>query len=618
MVQDLAQRAGLPMPRVYLIDEDAPNAFATGRNPEHAAVAATTGILRVLSERELRGVMAHELAHVQHRDILISTVSATMAGAISMLANFAMIFGGRDSEGRPANPIVGLLVMLLAPLAASLIQMAISRAREFEADRGGAEISGDPRALASALREDPSPTRSGIPMEAAERHPETAQMMIMNPLSGGGLRGLFSTHPATEERVAAPAGDGARRPSSAGGGRRGASSRPRRRPIQRRSPCRAATAMRRHLAILACSRRAARRLRHAGHRVAREGRRRAARPTARPSAAPAATPAAPSRTATRSTRRPTRRGLRRLARDERLHAREQDRGRCRRTSPACAGASRPPKTVADAHAEKRPAKGGERQGQGQAEGARVLSRRAPKPPRRATTMRRMTSLRALLAPPRIPPRRARHVDVAPGIAAWGLVTGVAMVKSGLSVPLAVLMSLTVFAGSAQLAVAAAAGQPARRSGWSGPPRFCVNLRFVIFSAQWRPYFGRLPRAAAAGASATCTADLNYRAVHARAAPSRSAAPGQVPLLLGRRRDQLAGLAGAVDGRHLAGRRDPDALGPGLRRHAGAAGPDLLAADRPRHLAWPRVVAGAPRWRPTRCRSSSTSWWRSPRRWPSAC
>ena len=200
MVQELAQRAELPMPRVYVIDEEAPNAFATGRNPQHAAVAATTGIMRVLSERELRGVMAHELSHVKHRDILISTVSATMAGAISMLANFAMIFGGRDSEGRPANPIVGLLVMLLAPLAASLIQMAISRAREFEADRGGAEISGDPRALASALEKIHAYAR-GIPMAAAERHPETAQMMIMNPLSGGGLRGLFSTHPATEERV---------------------------------------------------------------------------------------------------------------------------------------------------------------------------------------------------------------------------------------------------------------------------------------------------------------------------------------------------------------------------------------------------------------------------------
>ena len=200
MVRELAQRAQLPMPRVYLIQEDAPNAFATGRNPEHAAVAATTGILQVLSERELRGVMAHELAHVRHRDILISTVSATMAGAISMLANFAMFFGGRNSEGRPANPIAGILVMLLAPLAASLIQMAISRAREFEADRGGAEISGDPQALASALQKIQRYAQ-GIPMQAAERHPETAQMMIMNPLSSGGLRGLFSTHPATEERV---------------------------------------------------------------------------------------------------------------------------------------------------------------------------------------------------------------------------------------------------------------------------------------------------------------------------------------------------------------------------------------------------------------------------------
>ena len=200
MVRELAQRAALPMPRVYLNNEDAPNAFATGRNPEHAAVAATTGILQVLSERELRGVMAHELAHVKHRDILISTVSATMAGAISMLANFAMFFGGRNNEGRPANPIVGVLVMLLAPLDASLIQMAISRAREFEADRGGAEISGEPQALASALQKIQRYAQ-GIPMQAAERHPETAQMMIMNPLSAGGLRGLFSTHPATEERV---------------------------------------------------------------------------------------------------------------------------------------------------------------------------------------------------------------------------------------------------------------------------------------------------------------------------------------------------------------------------------------------------------------------------------
>jgi heat shock protein HtpX len=201
MVQELAQRAQLPMPKVYLINEAAPNAFATGRDPQHAAVAATTGILNVLSERELRGVMAHELAHVKHRDILISTVSATMAGAISMLANFAMFFGGRDENGRPANPIVGIAVAILAPLAASVIQMAISRAREFEADRGGAEISGDPHALASALQKIQSYAQ-GIPMEAAERHPETAQMMIMNPLSGEGLRGLFSTHPSTEERVA--------------------------------------------------------------------------------------------------------------------------------------------------------------------------------------------------------------------------------------------------------------------------------------------------------------------------------------------------------------------------------------------------------------------------------
>jgi len=200
MVQELAQRAQLPMPKVYLINEDAPNAFATGRNPANAAVAATTGILRVLSERELRGVMAHELAHVKHRDILISTISATMAGAISMLANFAMFFGGRDSEGRSTNPLVGLLVMFLAPIAAGLIQMAISRAREFEADRGGAEISGDPQALASALQKIHR-VAQGIPLETTERHPETAQMMIMNPLSGGGLRGLFSTHPATEERV---------------------------------------------------------------------------------------------------------------------------------------------------------------------------------------------------------------------------------------------------------------------------------------------------------------------------------------------------------------------------------------------------------------------------------
>ncbi|BAK75135.1 peptidase M48 Ste24p [Pseudogulbenkiania sp. NH8B] len=201
MVAELAGRAGLPMPRVYVIHEDQPNAFATGRDPEHAAVAATTGIMRMLDYRELRGVMAHELAHVRHRDTLISTISATMAGAISALANFAMFFGGRDEEGRAVNPIAGILVALLAPLAASLIQMAISRAREFEADRGGAEISGEPLALAAALRKIEYYAQ-GLPMPAAEAHPETAQMMIINPLSGGGMDSLFRTHPHTEERIA--------------------------------------------------------------------------------------------------------------------------------------------------------------------------------------------------------------------------------------------------------------------------------------------------------------------------------------------------------------------------------------------------------------------------------
>ncbi|MFZ1900708.1 MAG: zinc metalloprotease HtpX [Azonexus sp.] len=202
MVRDLAQRAGLPMPRVYLIDEQQPNAFATGRNPEHAAVAATTGILHLLSARELRGVMAHELSHVRHRDILISTISATMAGAISALANFAMLFGGRSDDGRPANPLAGIAVALLAPLAASLIQMAISRSREYEADRGGAEISGDPDALADALGKIQMYAEGRIPLGPAEAHPETAQMMILNPLSAGGIKGLFSTHPPTEERIA--------------------------------------------------------------------------------------------------------------------------------------------------------------------------------------------------------------------------------------------------------------------------------------------------------------------------------------------------------------------------------------------------------------------------------
>jgi heat shock protein HtpX len=199
IVRELAQNAGLPMPRVYLINEAQPNAFATGRNPEHAAVAATTGIMQLLSDRELRGVMAHELAHVKHRDILISTMSATVAGAISMLANFAMFFGGRGDD-RP-NPAVALAVMIIAPIAAMLIQMAISRSREFGADAGGAEISRDPEALASALKKIEAYAK-GLPMPTADAHPETAQMMIINPLSGNGIKSLFSTHPSTDERVA--------------------------------------------------------------------------------------------------------------------------------------------------------------------------------------------------------------------------------------------------------------------------------------------------------------------------------------------------------------------------------------------------------------------------------
>jgi len=202
MVKSLAENAQLPMPKVYVIDESQPNAFATGRNPENAAVAATVGIVQILSERELRGVMAHELAHVKNRDTLISTISATVAGAIASIAQFGMLFGGgRDGNGeRNVNPIIGILVMLLAPLAASLIQMAISRSREFEADRGGAEISRDHKALASALEKIHNYAHQ-IPNETAEAHPETGQMMIINPLSGRSFDSLFSTHPRTEERV---------------------------------------------------------------------------------------------------------------------------------------------------------------------------------------------------------------------------------------------------------------------------------------------------------------------------------------------------------------------------------------------------------------------------------
>ena len=198
IVKELAGRAGLPMPRVYIIDEPQPNAFATGRNPEHAAIAATTGILNLLSARELRGVLGHELAHVKHRDILTSTITASIAGAIATLAQFGVFFGGRDNDDR--NPLVAILVLILAPIAAMLIQLAISRGREYEADRGGAEISDDPRALADALAKIERYAR-GVPLETAETHPATAQMMIINPLSSGGISALFMTHPPIEERI---------------------------------------------------------------------------------------------------------------------------------------------------------------------------------------------------------------------------------------------------------------------------------------------------------------------------------------------------------------------------------------------------------------------------------
>jgi heat shock protein HtpX len=202
LVQQLAQRAGLPMPRVYVIDSEQPNAFATGRNPENAAVAATTGLLHSLSREEIAGVMAHELGHVKNRDTLIMTITATLAGAIGMLANFAMFFGG-SRDNRNGLGIVGTLaVMILAPVAAMLVQMAISRSREYEADRAGAEISGNPQALASALQRI-SGTVEHVPNPQAEGNPATAHMFIVNPLNGSGMDSLFSTHPSTENRVAA-------------------------------------------------------------------------------------------------------------------------------------------------------------------------------------------------------------------------------------------------------------------------------------------------------------------------------------------------------------------------------------------------------------------------------
>jgi heat shock protein HtpX len=201
MVKELAQNAELPMPKVYVMDNPQPNAFATGRNPEHAAVAATTGIMQALSERELRGVMAHELAHVKHRDTLISTISATMAGAIGSIAQFGMMFGGGRGDGERPNMVISMLMMFLAPMAAGLIQMAISRSREYEADRMGAQISKDPKSLADALTKIHNYAHQ-IPNQTAEMHPETGQMMIINPLSGVSFDSLFSTHPKTEERVA--------------------------------------------------------------------------------------------------------------------------------------------------------------------------------------------------------------------------------------------------------------------------------------------------------------------------------------------------------------------------------------------------------------------------------
>ncbi len=198
MVRELAENAGLPEPKVYIIENPQPNAFATGRNPENAAVAATTGLLRILNENELAGVMAHELAHVKNRDTLTMTVTATFAGAITMLANFAMFFGGNRNNG---GGIIGALaIMILAPMAAALVQMAISRGREYEADRMGAEICGRPDWLASALAKI-SNGAAQIPNETAERHPETGQLMIINPLSGRGADNLFSTHPATQNRI---------------------------------------------------------------------------------------------------------------------------------------------------------------------------------------------------------------------------------------------------------------------------------------------------------------------------------------------------------------------------------------------------------------------------------
>jgi heat shock protein HtpX len=203
MTERLARQAGLPMPKVYIIPDQSPNAFATGRNPQHAAVAATEGIMRVLSESELEGVIAHELAHVKHRDILISSVAATIAAAIMMFARMAMFAGmfagGRDDRDGHSNPIALLALMILGPIAAMLIQMAISRSREFAADAGAARITGNPYALADALRKIDAIAKRA-PLDA---NPATAHMFIIKPFAGQGLMSLFSTHPPTEARVQA-------------------------------------------------------------------------------------------------------------------------------------------------------------------------------------------------------------------------------------------------------------------------------------------------------------------------------------------------------------------------------------------------------------------------------
>jgi len=203
LVRELSTRAGLPMPRVYLMDNPQPNAFATGRNPNHAAVAATTGLLDMLSTRELAGVIGHELTHIKNRDTLTMTVTATIAGAISMLAQFGRFFGGgrRDGNNR-AGGIATLLAVLLAPLAAMLVQMAISRTREYAADRGSAQLSGDPLGLVSALGRLDTAARQ-IENPPAEQNPATAPLFIINPLSGARMDNLFATHPSTENRIAA-------------------------------------------------------------------------------------------------------------------------------------------------------------------------------------------------------------------------------------------------------------------------------------------------------------------------------------------------------------------------------------------------------------------------------